>query len=171
MRNILIALAFGIALSACNYAEAKANQNQVFSCQLDDNQEITMSLDDGFISYHYENALDQGRNTYYPDVENRDLVSVYQGTVGGLPGTAMDTIRVSFHLPEAATSTILSMEFQGKEVMPSIVIVYKGKVVENLPCLRHSNESVILRKALAAGISNPNFKMDSTDPLGDAFRS
>lgn len=165
MRNIIIALAFGIALSACNYAEAKANQNQVFSCALDDNQEITMSLDEGFITYHYENALDTGKNTYYPDVDNRDLVSVYRGTVGPMQGGPLDVIRVSFHLPAAQTSTILSMEFKGKEVTPSIVIVYKGKVVENLPCLRHSNESNDLRRALDAGIANPNFNMDAHDPL------
>lgn len=168
MRNLLLVVFFGLLVSACNFAEAKANQNQVFSCALDANQEITMSLDDGFISYHYENALDQSKNTYYPDVDNRDLVSVYLGTVGSNAATSTDVVRVSFHLPEAGTTTILSMDFNGKQVIPSIVIVYKGKVVDNLPCLHHSNESTALRKALVEGVPNPNFTIDSHDPLDSA---
>lgn len=161
----LIALLVALLVDPIS-ALAMAPPNQVFRCDINPNEAVYVTLDQGLLSYIYQNAEDPTRNVTMPIDGTNNSISLYHTPQRMVDSVPVETIRISFHIPHAAT--VISMDMSPEDEafsIPSIQFMNNGQLVQSMGCLYDSDEMFLMRTALANNQIRSGYSVDKHDPI------
>lgn len=145
---------------------AMAPDNQVFRCDINPEEVVYVTLDQGLLTYMYQNASDPSRNIVMPTDGTNDSLSLYHNPHHTVDGMVIETIRISFHA--GSNTTVISMDMSPEDEafsIPTIQMVVDGKLEHTLGCLYDSPEMFRMRTALEEGQVAKGYSVDKLDPI------
>lgn len=165
LMHALLALTF-----VSGSAMAIAPSNQVYSCEINKDEAVYATLEQGVLTYHYKNAAHPDRNSYYPRDGTNKNISIYHHDGEVIDGTPVETIRISFHADAGAetVATVLSMDMSPEDeafAIPTIQFIVNGDITKLIPCEYDSDAIYLMRDAIAGNTIASGYSVDKVDPL------
>lgn len=161
----LIALLVALFIDPIS-AYAMAPPNQVFRCDINPEETVYVTLDQGLLSYWYQNAADPTRNVTMPVDGTNKSISLYHNPERVVDGMPVETIRVSFHAEQM--TTVISMDMSPEDEafsIPTVQFMNKGQLIHTFGCLYDSDEMFLMRTALANDQVAKGYSVDKSDPI------
>lgn len=163
-----IALALGLVSTA-----ALADSTSVFSCMVSPTEKIDVGLDNGVLTYYYQDFKNDANNRFLPGEPDNKRVSIYRGMSDGFNGEKNETFNITFHTPNSPMRIVVSMDITlpnepHQAGVGQVIALHSGKRVNTWNCRDGLPQPDALRNALN-NHQVSDYTVDATDATRMGF--